>query len=78
MSPERVAQRVDELIEAIRCAPSYAFAERNAAVALDYIEQLHYLNIIDAAQLQALVDAVTEATDTWRPTLDPDGLPLAG
>lgn len=78
MTPERVAERVDELIEAIRHGLSAAFAEHNAALTIDYIRQVYEMGIITAAQFEALVAAVNDAADAWLPTVDPDGLPLAG
>jgi hypothetical protein len=78
MSPERVTERVDELIESIRHGTSHAFAAQNAALTIDYIRQVHDRGAIDAAQCQALMIAVTEAADSWRPTVDPNGVPVAG
>jgi hypothetical protein len=78
LSPERVTERVDELIAAIRHGTSDTFAERNAALTLDYIEQAHRLGIINAAQFQALVIAVNDAADAWKPTVDRNGLPWGG
>lgn len=77
MTPERVTERVELLIEAIRGAVSDAFAEHNAALTLDYIEQVHQMGIINAEQFQALVAVVNEAADSWQPKVDQDGLPLA-
>lgn len=76
MTPERVTERVAELIETIRDARSDAFAEHNAALTIDYIEQVHTLGIIDDAQFDALVIAVNEAADAWQPALDADDWPL--
>ena len=67
MTPERVAQRVDALIESIREGTSYALAEHSAALTIDYIEQVHHIGIINAAQFQALVIAVNEVADDWNP-----------
>jgi hypothetical protein len=76
MTPERVTERVDELIESIRHGSSHAYAERNALLTLDYIEHVHHLGIIDAAQFHVLVIAVNDVADDWQP--DPDGLPWDG
>jgi hypothetical protein len=78
MSPERITERVDELIESTRHGSSHAFAAQNAALNIGYIRQAHDRGAIDAAQCQALVIAVTGAADSWRPTVDPDGVLLAG
>jgi hypothetical protein len=76
MSPERVTERVDALIESIRHGSSHALAEHNALLTLDYIEHVHHLGIIDAAQFQALVITVNDVADDWQP--DPNGLPWRG
>lgn len=76
MTPERVAKRVDELIESIRHGTSHGFAEHNAVVTIGYIRQVHELGIINAVQFQALVRAVNEAADAWLPNADKGGLPL--
>jgi hypothetical protein len=78
MTPERVTERVAELIETIHDARSDAFAEHNASLTIDYIEQVHTLGIIDDAQFEALVIAVNDAADTWQPTRDDWQLPPAG
>lgn len=76
MTPERVIQRVDELIESIRHGTSHAFAEHNAVVTIGYIRQVHELGIINASQFEILVFAVNEAADAWLPTINKDGLTL--
>jgi hypothetical protein len=76
LTPERVTERVDALIESIRHGASRALAEHNALLTLDYIEHVHHLGIIDAAQFQVLVIAVNDVADDWQP--DPDGLPWDG
>jgi hypothetical protein len=76
MTPERVAERVGLLIEAIRGGMSDAFAEHNAALTIDYIRQVHDMGIINAAQFADLVRAVNEAADSWYPKADKEGLPL--
>jgi hypothetical protein len=76
LTPERVTERVDELIESIRHGSSHAYAARNALLILDYIEHVHHLGIIDAVQFQVLVIAVNDVADDWQP--DPDGLPWDG
>lgn len=78
MTPERIAERVELLIEAIRGAVSGAFAEHNAALTIDYIRQVHEMGIINQDQFQALVTAVNEAADSWLPIVDQNGLPLTG
>ena len=78
ITPERVTERIDELIESIRHGTSQAFAEHNAALTLDYIEHVHHLGIIDAVQFQVLVIAVNDAADDWRPKVDRDGVLLVG
>lgn len=74
MSPERVTERVDELIESIRHGVSHAFAEHNTVVTIGYIRQVHELGIINASQFEALVGAVNEAADAWLPKVDEDGV----
>jgi argininosuccinate lyase len=76
MTPERVTERVDELIESIRSGSSHAFAEHNVVVTIGYIRQVYELGIIDASQFEALVQAVNDAADAWLPTRDEDGFPL--
>lgn len=76
MAPERIAERVDELLESIRHGTSHAFAEHNAMVTIGYIRQVHEMGIIDALQFQVLVQAVNQAADAWLPTIDEDGFPL--
>lgn len=78
MTPERVTERVELLIEAIRGGMSDAFAEHNAALTIEYIDQVHQMGIINAAQFQGLVTAVNEAADAWLPKVDEDGRPLEG
>lgn len=78
MTPQRVAERVALLIEAIRGGVSDAFAEHNAALTIDYIAQVHGMGIINDEQFQDLVRAVNEAADAWLPIADKDGLPLGG
>lgn len=73
MTPERVTERVDALIESIRYGSSHVYAEHNARLTLDYIEHVHHLGIIDAAQFQLLVIAVNDVADDWQP--DPGALP---
>jgi hypothetical protein len=55
MTPYRVAERVDALIDSIRDGASHVFAEHNAALIIGYIRQVHDLGIINAAQFEALV-----------------------
>lgn len=76
MTPERVAERVEGLIESIRHGLSHSLAEHNAALTIKYISQLRDMGIISAAQFHALVKAVSEAADKWEPTVDKDGVPL--
>lgn len=76
MTPERITERVGDLVESIRYALSSAFAEHNAATTIDYIRQVHALGIIDAAQLETLVASVNQAADSWLPSVDKDGMPL--
>lgn len=75
ITPERITERVGDLVESIRHALSSAFAEHNAAATIDYIRQLHDLGIIDAAQLETLVASVNQAADSWLPSVDKDGVP---
>jgi hypothetical protein len=75
MTPERVAERVELLIEAIRHGLSDAFAEHNAALTIDYIQQVHDMGIIDAVQFQALVFAVNDAADNWKQDASWNSLP---
>ncbi|MFP3926560.1 hypothetical protein [Pseudomonas sp. W5-36] len=77
-TPERIAERVELLIEAIRGGMSDAFAEHNAALTIDYIKQVHEMGIINAEQLEALVIALNDAADSWYPKVDKEGLPLEG
>lgn len=76
MTPERVAIRVELLIDSIRHGLSHSLAEHNVALTLGYIGQVHDLGIISREQFIALVIAVNEAADNWRPQVDADGLPL--
>jgi hypothetical protein len=76
MTPSRVTERVDELLESIRHGTSHAFAEHNAVVTIGYIRQVHEMGIIDALQFEVLVQAVNQAADAWLPTIDEDGFPL--
>jgi hypothetical protein len=76
MTPERVAERVALLIEAISDGLGNAFARHNANLTIDYIEQVHTLGIIDEAQFQALVVAVNDAANAWQPKVDLDDRPL--
>jgi hypothetical protein len=76
MTPERVAQRVELLIESIRHGLGHAFAEHNVALTFYYIEQVHDLGIINGEQFIALLVAVNEAADTWQPKVESDGMPL--
>lgn len=76
MTPERVAARVELLNEAIRHGLSDAFAEHNAALTIEYLEQVHDLGIINGAQFIAYLVAVNEAADNWQPKIDSDGMPL--
>lgn len=76
MTPERVAERVEGLIESIRHALGHSLAEHNAALTISYISQLSEMGIISAAQFHALVRAVSEAVDEWQPSMDKDGVPL--
>jgi hypothetical protein len=78
MTPERVAERVALLVEAIRGGMSDAFAEHNAALTIDYIALVHEMGIINDRQFQDLVRAVNEAADAWLPKLNQDGRPLEG
>jgi hypothetical protein len=78
MTPERVTERVNELIESICHGTSRAFVERNAAQTFNYINQVHHLGIIDAVQVQALMIAVNEVANSWRPKVDLDGVRLEG
>ena len=78
LTPEGVAERVDELIESIRHGASHALAEHNAALTLDYIDHVHLMGIINAEQFQALVVAVNDVADDWRPNVDLDGVPREG
>lgn len=73
MTPERVAERVDELIESIRHGTSHDFAHHNAAQTISYIRQVHELEIIDIDQFNALVAAVVVAAKDWQPQLDWNG-----
>lgn len=73
ITPERVAERVDLLIEAISHGLSDAFAEHNAALTIDYIRQVHDLGIIHGEQFIALLVAVNEAVDSWQPKVYSDG-----
>jgi hypothetical protein len=70
MTPARVTERVDELIESIRDGASHAYAQHNTAQTIDYIRQVHDLGIISASQCQALVIAVNDAADAWQPKVD--------
>jgi hypothetical protein len=70
---ERYAERVEPLISCIRTAPSCAYAEHYAVLTLNYIEQLHQLDIIDEEQFYGLVIAVNDAADAWKPSVDHDG-----
>lgn len=76
MTPERVAIRVELLIDAIHHGLGHSFADHNVAFILCYIEQVHDLGIINREQFIALVIAVNEAADNWQPRDDADGLPL--
>jgi len=76
MTPERVAERVDVLIESIRDGASYTYAQHNTAQTIDYIRQVHDLGIISASQCQALVIAVNDAASAWQPKVDRNGLRL--
>jgi hypothetical protein len=76
MTPERVAERVALLIEAIRDGVGNAFAGHNATLTIKYIDQLHQMGIINAVQFHALVVAVNDAADAWQPKADEDGQPL--
>ncbi|MFJ5300868.1 hypothetical protein ACIQAL_30635, partial [Pseudomonas sp. NPDC088368] len=73
MTPKRVAERIDELIESIRHGASHDFACRNAAQTITYIRQVHELGIIDVAQFNDLVAAVEVAASEWKPRIDWDG-----
>jgi hypothetical protein len=76
MTPERVAMRVELLIDSIRHGLGHSFAEQNIALTLGYLGQVHDLGIINREQFTTLVIAVNEAGDNWRPGIDADGLPL--
>ena len=67
---EHVTERVDLLIESIRHGLSYTLAEHHAALTIDYIVHVYDLGIINGAQFDALVIAVNEAADDWRPLID--------
>lgn len=73
MTSERVAERVELLIETIRHGLSNAFAEHNAALTIDYIQQVHELGIISDEQFRALLMAVNEAADIWQDQTDSEG-----
>lgn len=75
MTPERVAERVEELIDSISHATNHAFAEHNAAVTIGYIRQVHQMGIIDTFQFEVLVQAVDRAADAWLPVVDEVGFP---
>ena len=77
MTPERVAARVESLIEAIRHGLSDAFAEHNAALTIEYLQQVRDMGIINGEQFITLLIAVNEAADNWQPRIDSDGMPLA-
>jgi hypothetical protein len=76
VSPERVAERVDELIESIRQGASQAFAHDNASQSIGYIRQVHELGIIDSDQFNLLVAAVVLAAKSWESKRDDNGVPL--
>lgn len=76
MTPERISIRVELLIESIRGGMRDAFAEHNAALTIDYVEQVYRMGIINEAQFTALVIAVNEAADNWEPSGDANGLPF--
>jgi ABC-type sugar transport system substrate-binding protein len=78
MTPERVVERVNDLVESIQHALSAAFAEHNAATTIEYIRQVRDLGIISAAQFETLVNAVNTAADSWVPVIDANGRPLDG
>lgn len=73
MTPERIAERVDLLIDSIRGAQSSAFAEHNAAQTLEYIEQLYNLGKINGEQFSTLIIAVNDAADAWQASADQGG-----
>lgn len=72
MTPERVAQCVDALIELIREGTSHSYVEHNAALTIDYIEQMRRLGIIEDAQFDALALAVNDVADDWSPEANQD------
>ncbi len=74
MTPARVAERVELLIESIHHGGGHSFADHNVARILDYIEQLLNLGIISDKQFMALVIAVNEMADNWRGKVDEHGL----
>jgi hypothetical protein len=76
MTPERVAERVELLIDSIRHGLGHSFAEHIVAQTIGYIEQVHDLGIISDEQFIALLVAVNEAADNWQPKVDSDGVPL--
>lgn len=76
ITPERVTERVELLIESIRDGLGHSFAEHNVALTLDYIEQVHDLGIINREQSIALAIAVNDAADNWQSKVDANGLPL--
>jgi hypothetical protein len=78
MTPERVAERVNDLVESIQHALSAAFAEHHAATTIEYTRQVHDLGIINAAQFETLLNAVNDAADSWVPVIDFNGRPLDG
>lgn len=78
MPPERVAERVELLTEAIRGGVSDEFAEHSAPLTIYYNRQVHDMGTINAAQFADLVRAVNEVADSWLPKLDTDGIPLEG
>lgn len=61
MSPERVAERVEDLIESILRGPCHAYVEENGDEALHYIRQVYERGVINQTQLDALVASVEQA-----------------
>ncbi|WP_346830838.1 hypothetical protein ABDX87_28115 [Pseudomonas abietaniphila] len=73
MTPERVAERVDDLVESALHGASRAYAHHNAKQALNYIEQVFELGIITPEQFQRLNAAVEQTVRDWKPQRDADG-----
>ena len=76
MTPERVSERVTELIEAISYGATHDCAHSYASQTVGYIRLAHELGVIDVYQFNALVASVVAAAKHWGQKVDKDGLRL--